>query len=41
MFQFAELALFTLYIQVIVLGVAPFGYPRIFAYFQLPVAFRR
>jgi hypothetical protein len=41
MFQFAGLALSTLYIQVEVLGVAPFGYLRINAYFQLPVAFRR
>jgi hypothetical protein len=41
MFQFAGLAHITLYIQVTVLRVAPFGYPRINACFQLPGAFRR
>jgi hypothetical protein len=41
MFQFARLACAALYIQAAILGVAPFGYPRIKAYFQLPVAFRR
>jgi hypothetical protein len=41
MFQFAGLACATLYIQVAILGVAPFGNLRIKAYFQLPVAYRR
>jgi hypothetical protein len=41
MFQFAGLALSTLCIQVVVLGVAPFGNPRIKVCFQLPVAYRR
>jgi hypothetical protein len=41
MFQFARLALTILWIQMVVLGVAPFGYLRIDACFQLPEAFRR
>jgi hypothetical protein len=41
MFQFPGLACSTLYIQVAILRVAPFGNPRINAYFQLPVAYRR
>jgi hypothetical protein len=41
MFQFPGLACATLYIQVAILGVAPFGNPRINACFQLPVAYRR
>jgi hypothetical protein len=41
MFQFAGLALSTLYIQVVVFRVAPFGYSRIYARFQLPETFRR
>jgi hypothetical protein len=41
MFQFAGFALSTLWIQVAVCRVAPFGYLRINVYFQLPEAFRR
>ena len=41
MFQFTGLALTTLWIQVAVYRVAPFGNPRINACFQLPVAYRR
>ena len=41
MFQFTRLALACLYIQQVVLGVAPFGYLRLYACFQLPEAFRR
>ena len=41
MFQFAGLAHTALYIQTAVFRVAPFGYPRIEACFQLPGAFRR
>ncbi len=41
MFQFAGLARATLWIQVAVLGVAPFGHSRIKACFQLPETFRR
>jgi hypothetical protein len=41
MFQFAAFALSTLYIQVEVSRVAPFGNLRINACFQLPVAYRR
>jgi hypothetical protein len=41
MFQFAAFALPTLWIQVGVLRVAPFGDLRINACFQLPEAYRR
>jgi hypothetical protein len=41
MFQFAEFARSILYIQMVVLRVAPFGHLRINARFQLPGAFRR
>lgn len=41
MFQFAGFARATLWIQVAVHGVAPFGNPRINACFQLPEAYRR
>ncbi len=41
MFQFAAFALTTLWIQVAVNWVAPFGNPRINACFQLPGAYRR
>ena len=41
MFQFTRLARSTLWIQVVVLGVSPFGHLRIIARFQLPEAFRR
>ena len=40
MFQLARLAHTCLWIQQVVLGVAPFGYPRIKACSRLPVAFR-
>jgi hypothetical protein len=41
MFQFAGFARATLWIQVAVLRVAPFGNLRINACFQLPEAYRR
>ena len=41
MFQFAGFALSTLWIQVAVFRVAPFGNLRINACFQLPGAYRR
>ena len=41
MFQFAAFARAILYIQMAVFWVAPFGYLRIIARFQLPEAFRR
>ena len=41
MFQFAEFARATLWIQVAVFRVAPFGNLRIKACFQLPEAYRR
>ncbi len=41
MFQFAEFARARLWIQRAVFRVAPFGYLRINACFQLPGAFRR
>jgi hypothetical protein len=41
MFQFAGLAHITLWIQVTVYRVAPFGNPRINACFQLPEVYRR
>ncbi len=41
MFQFARLAHACLWIQQAVLGVAPFGYLRLDACFQLPGVFRR
>jgi hypothetical protein len=41
MFQFAEFARATLWIQVAVYRVAPFGNLRINACFQLPEAYRR
>ena len=41
MFQFAGFARASLYIQLAVYRVAPFGNLRINACFQLPVAYRR
>ena len=41
MFQFTRFARSTLWIQVVVFRVAPFGYLRINACFPLPEAFRR
>jgi hypothetical protein len=41
MFQFAAFARATLWIQVAVFRVAPFGNLRINAYVQLPEAYRR
>ena len=41
MFQFAGCARVILWIQMTVLGVAPFGNLRINACFQLPEAYRR
>lgn len=41
MFQFAGFARTTLWIQVAVYRVAPFGNPRIKACFRLPEAYRR
>ena len=41
MFQFAGLARASLWIQLAVLGVAPFGNSRIKACFQLPETYRR
>jgi hypothetical protein len=41
MFQFAEFARATLWIQVAVLRVAPFGNLRLNACFQLPGVYRR
>jgi hypothetical protein len=41
MFQFAGFARASLWIQLAVLWVAPFGHLRISACFQLPEAFRR
>lgn len=41
MFQFARLSLARPWIQQAVQKVALFGNPRIYAYFQLPEAFRR
>jgi hypothetical protein len=41
MFQFAGFARTSLWIQLAVFRVAPFGHLRIIARFQLPEAFRR
>jgi hypothetical protein len=41
MFQFAAFARASLWIQLAVFRVAPFGNPRINACFQLPGAYRR